>query len=129
MSLLDREIKFKFLLENGENTKPYYLKELIDSDAYINIECEYGSKIKKALQYTELKDINLVEIYDGDIVECRFRYRDWLPSFVEEVSILNTNLTLPFAREYFIGNKEYRDFVGLCKIIGNIYNKPELLEA
>ena len=58
-----REIKFKFLMENGEITRPYYLKELIDSDSYINIECEYSSRIKQELQYTGLKDKNKKEIY------------------------------------------------------------------
>ena len=42
-----REIKFKFLMENGEVTKPYYLRELIDSDSYINIECETMSILDK----------------------------------------------------------------------------------
>ena len=59
-----REIKFKFLMEDGQVTNPYYLRELIDSDSYVNIECEYSSKIKQELQYTGLKDKNGVDIYE-----------------------------------------------------------------
>ena len=66
-----RDIKFKFLMENREVTKPYDLRELIDANAYVNIECEYNSKIKQELQYTGLKDKNgtgLTEVYEGDII-------------------------------------------------------------
>ena len=69
MSLSNREIKFKFLMEDGTVTEPYYLRELIDSDSYVNIECEWNSKIKQELQYTNRKDKNNVEIYEGDIIK------------------------------------------------------------
>jgi uncharacterized phage protein (TIGR01671 family) len=80
------------------------------------------------MQYTGLIDENNIKIYEGDIAECSFKYRNYLPKFKEEVSILSTNLTLPFAREWNIPNKAYKDTVGSCKVLGNIYENKELLK-
>lgn len=125
-----REIKFKFLMENGEITDPYYLIELIDSDSYINIECEYSSsKIKQELQYTGLKDKNGIEIYEGDILELIDWWDDSVsihPVFYKNSAFMCQRLDdkeFPFF--YLQGNDDLKDGY---KIIGNIYENPELLE-
>ena len=116
-----REAKFKFLMENGEITKPYYLRELIDSDSYINIECEYSSKIKKELQYTGLKDKNGVELYDGYILKNKANeifvvYFDKGCFFIHPVWLNDDKNDLPLYMIKTIPEK-----------IGNIYENSELL--
>lgn len=115
-----REIKFKFLMENGEVTKPYYLRELIDSNAYINIEYEYSSKIKQELQYAGLKDKNDIEVYRGDIIEDEsgFKYE-----------VIFDNEESRYGAKY--KNKIYdmnKKQIIKTKVIGNIYENPELLK-
>ena len=142
-----REIKFKFLLENGEVTEPYYLKELIDSDAYINIECEYSSKIKQELQYTGLKDKNNVEIYEGDILTTLYitpmgNITDILSNEIYLVEFKNgmfgysSKTKFNPLEDFIIKTKgEYISNCGcktiynetIIEVIGNIYENPELL--
>ena len=102
---------------------------MIDSDSYINIECEYSSKIKQELQYTGLKDKNGVEIYEGDILELI----DWWDDSVSIHPVLYKNSAFMCQRLddkeldffYLQGNDDLKDGY---KIIGNIYENPELLE-
>lgn len=120
-----REIKFKFLMENGEVTKPYYLRELIDSDSYINIECEYSSKIKQELQYTGLKDKNDVEIYEGDIIRVNkltYDKNNEFNTFIGIVEFYKGCFHMSIQKMLLLSYGED------VEIIGNIYENPELLE-
>ena len=137
-----REIKFKFLMEDGEATEPYYLKELIDSNTYINIESEYSSKIKQELQYTGLKDKNDVEIYEGDIVIVTEEDEDSCLgrefSYKGVVSYANSLKLSQYVAQYptgfcLISKSFYKEQALLFnerwehEVIGNIYENKELL--
>ena len=71
----------------------------------------------KFMQYTGLKDAKGVEIYEGDIVEAPSSKAKYLVDYVEGS---------------FIGRIKYREYTTLykgLKVIGNIYENPELLEV
>ena len=109
-----REIKFrawdtalsKFF--DGDILNDYNLGDFLNDDRYI------------VTQYTGLKDINGVEIYEGDIVNHFYRYYVGMDEVSEEMEVVEIkDLThLPFDLST-IG----------CEAIGNIYENKELLEA
>jgi hypothetical protein len=75
------------------------------------------------LQYTGLKDINGVEIYEGDIVDC------W--HGIGTIAFNNRNFAgLP---AFHVCGESLSFYYGVAadaeaKVIGNIYENPELLE-
>lgn len=80
-----------------------------------------SSEHLKLMQYTGLKDVNGVEIYEGDIV----KIKDWKygNEFLGEISFKNGS--------YVVESKiatHYRFIDYEIQVIGNIYENPELLE-
>ena len=86
---------------------------------------EYIEIIPETLgQYTGLKDRNMKEIYEGDIVKV-FTNKEWrIGKIIYEHSEFTIDVTNNKDLEYgitsIIGN--------LTEVIGNIYDNPELLE-
>lgn len=80
------------------------------------------------MQFTGLLDKNGKEVYEGDIVECQIRNR-----MTHKGEVLWDQGSAMFRIQFINENggiswSAYRSDLK-CKVIGNIYENPELLEA
>lgn len=89
---------------------------VFDKYNYVD-NCSKGIDIDNIMQYTGLKNIEGKEIYEGDIVEFYSNVEDEI--ITEKVEY---HFGIYRAGDYFVG-KIYNK----CKVIGNIYENPELL--
>lgn len=134
----------------SKNTK----RDLLMKNAGIIVEnskCTSGTIIYKETlgQYTGLKDRNMKEIYEGDIVKRSLRDKENNKIFFEDFYVIifeKATFQYKGIREYYISEtgekwrkkeKEiYRQNLGSnfgvdikdIEVIGNIYDNPELLE-
>ena len=84
--------------------------------------------MERSQQYTNLKDKNGKEIYEGDIIEFKQYVIDSnnkvnpnkFKTVVQEVKFESSIITQGF--------NVYKAFSDRCEIIGNIYENPELLK-
>ena len=114
-----REIKFRIF--NKRRKKMIYdtemaMRNMIDNDFVSEDEHRY------LMQYTGLKDKNGREIYEGDIIRIYNDEIDEEDSWIGEVSYHIGGFFS--GDEDLLGNVHFR-----AKVIGNIYENPELLEG
>ena len=106
---------------NTENPKLGVVTKDIPPDGWDADEFELKEAI--LMQYTGLKDENGVEIYEGDIVKLTL-----------ETDLQDDTCKVMFGRGYFgvtADDFEYEPLflhAGTCKVVGNIYANPELLD-
>ena len=89
---------------------------------------------KDVMQYTGLKDVNGIKIYEGDIVESmseglkgifEIRWRqDGSPCWILYPAWQGNEMWHIVSQKHSDGN-----YYDKLKVIGNIYEKPELLES
>lgn len=75
----------------------------------------------RLMQYTGLKDMNGVEIYEGDIVKAYRTCQSDLITF--------DNGSFGIALDDWHSFESFTDFYGKCEVIGNKFENPELLGA
>jgi len=81
---------------------------------------------KELMQYTNLKDKNDVEIYEGDIVKCVLgKYSE---EYLYKEAFLYGQDGKHVIREISIPEVYQERFPDGMEVIGNIYENPELLE-
>ena len=119
-----REIKFRAWCKAKKKLYEVYSISKYEIVVYdISNQKEYLCEDCVLLQYTGLKDKNGVEIYEGDIVE-NIQYLEY------EVKFLQDDCAFVFQRKQQnpipISNSTV--FYNNFKVIGNIYENPELLE-
>ena len=102
-------------------------QEMLDWDKFFNLDIAQVFESKGSwgiypMQYTGLKDKNGVEIYEWDVVEA-----DIEGILSCEVVFRNGRFTM---RSIEDGDREYLWILNeKCKVIGNRFENPELLEG
>ena len=129
-----REIKFRGKrLDNGELVYGY----LIGNDVIVGVIVEWDDEYfctefwlkvdpETVGQYTGLLDRNGKEIYEGDILRWGKDFHifvvEWIASETR-FGVRNTLLT------YCDPDKDSFSNTGICEIIGNIHQNPELINS
>lgn len=115
----DRKAIFEVILINYVSKKVTYLFERVGH--LLNIRHEKFNDIE-LMQYTGLKDKNEKEIYEGDILFESFGERYY------KVVFENGSFRAEFEGDFEEHSFDLIDVVAQgCKIVGNIYENPELL--
>lgn len=104
-----------------------WLNNLVDL-AYSNIELDFNDVI--LMQSTGLKDINGVEIFEGDILEIVY------PALIDWDDITNIDKGVVVFKDYELSVRVDDEFLRLkeiekcidVEVIGNIYENKKLLE-
>lgn len=124
-----REIKFRAWFKDTQEMKSVAMnnlyKENNSSWLYLSPQPMGNYRPVEVMQYTGLKDADGKEIYEGDVVKEDFA-DEYKVEYVEEYAGF-----LPFVNDGGCGCCSYIPIYlpHECKVIGNIYENPELLKG
>ncbi|WP_179875828.1 YopX family protein [Bacillus wiedmannii] len=136
-----REIKFRAWTHGwhgkGPSSKMIRSGNLADTSSTLSVVDFYPIKEGDTLmQFTGLKDKSGKEIYEGDIIfHEKFGEYSEITYFERGMCFIGLPVEKEVREDYLKGNVHYLDLtcenlqISKCRVIGNIYENPELLKG
>ncbi len=122
-----REIKFRYRLRDIKTGKmfPIFVKDISEiEDGIIKSISNGEMEILSRDEFTNLKDKNGKEIFEGDIVKCSYEGEEFedVGQVVKEVKNEGVIGWFPFNRKIY-------PFDNLVEVIGNVFENSNLLKS